>query len=279
MRNNTGAITEFRAASGFVEFHFGDGPDGGASGAPACARISARPRAILSTAASGSLRYQRGLPNPAREVFIEGLGIARDRLLPLELHHTRNVVLVETEADARSVESVADAAGGADGIVSTCGDYVLSVTVADCMPIWLHDSRTGAFGLLHSGWKGTGILGTAIGLMVERLDSHPEDISVLLGPHIGSCCYRVDAARAEIFSKEFGEASVIVEKDEGGTERFFLDLERANRGIAASWGLASVKTIAMCTSCTPGLGSFRREGASSFSRMMALCGYFFTEKT
>ena len=43
-----------------------------------------------------------------------------------------------------------------DGLV-TSKDYnlKLSTKVADCVPIYLYDSKNNFYGLIHSGWKGT----------------------------------------------------------------------------------------------------------------------------
>jgi copper oxidase (laccase) domain-containing protein len=161
---------------------------------------------------------------------------------------------------------------GADGIVFGDKAWLGSVTVADCMPIWLLDRKTGAFGILHSGWKGTGILESAIGRMAEAFGTKPRHLSVLFGPSIGPCCYRVTAERAAAFRTEFGEDSACLREFEGD-EAWFLDLGAANIGIAARMGVDTVVDGRICTACSPEFGSFRREGGS-FTRMIALSGYF-----
>jgi polyphenol oxidase len=142
-----------------------------------------------------------------------------------------------------------------------------AVTVADCMPIWLLDRRSGAFGILHSGWRGTGILGVAMRAIARRFGSDPGSISVILGPAIGCCCYAVGEERAEAFAAEHGEGSV---SRSGG--RWRLDLRAANISIAERAGAGSLLSIEACTSCDPRLGSYRRQGPDSFTRMLAVCG-------
>ena len=42
-----------------------------------------------------------------------------------------------------------------DGFIARNKNIVLSIKVADCIPLFLHDNKTGLFGLIHSGWRGT----------------------------------------------------------------------------------------------------------------------------
>jgi YfiH family protein len=156
----------------------------------------------------------------------------------------------------------------------------LAVIVADCLPVFLYDTEGGAFGLLHSGWRGTGIVLKALALMAGRWGTRPEAVAAALGPCICSGCYRVDAARAGAFEAEFGGGGeyplgrVVREwEPEGGRseKEFSLDLRAANARLLAN---AGVRNIAYCENCTytdARLGSFRREGAG-YTRMAAVMG-------
>ncbi|HUX38556.1 MAG TPA: polyphenol oxidase family protein [Rectinemataceae bacterium] len=271
-----------------LEFAFPAPSEGGAFREP--------PRAILSLRAAGSMRYLAGTWNPRRAGFFDSLGIEAGRVVATELHHTRRVRIIDThslgefprgevELDARGLpgEEVGDggpdAVEGCDGMVflppsavpatpspPAAPRPVATVTVADCMPIWLWDSASGAWGLLHSGWKGTGILERAIQAISARRGVSPATMSVILGPAIGACCYEVPETRAEFFAAEFGEHSV----DRSGP-RPRIDIRAANLAIARRLGVGALLSIDACTSCDSSLGSFRREGASDFTRMVAAC--------
>jgi copper oxidase (laccase) domain-containing protein len=101
----------------------------------------------------------------------------------------------------------------------------------------------------------------------------------VLGPCIQHCCYRVDEERARSFEAEFGGSDagefplgpVISERpDLPGGPGFSLNLQAANARLLAN---AGVRNIAACRNCTftdTRLGSFRREGADSYTRMLAL---------
>lgn len=232
------------------------------------------PRAILSTKKSGSMRFENTKQNPHRQNFFSKLGIAEKKVISLELHHTQSVLTVRNEKDAALVQSRAKQIHGADGILCSDSEFVLALTVADCMPIWIYESQQKVFGLLHSGWKGTGILAVALEKLLQEWKADPASISLIFGPCIGSCCYSVEEARAEYFSKLFGENSVRRAVSKVGTPEFYLDLAGANREIAKKYAVTDYMVIDQCTACSPLLGSFRREGPENFTRMLALCGRF-----
>jgi hypothetical protein len=171
----------------------------------------------------------------------------------------------------------------ADGIVVRDRELVPSVTVADCMPIWIFHGRSGAFGVLHSGWKGTGILARAAEDFRLRLGAGAGELSLILGPAIGPCCYTVDEGRARAFAAEYGDAAGF--RDASGAWR--VDLGAANLALARALGVGAVLVVDACTSCDSRLGSNRREGGApaaapdgaaregpAFTRMLACVGHF-----
>jgi len=209
----------------------------------------------ISSRFAGDMKY--GGQNQARPALAGGLGLDPSRVYGLQQVHSRTVLVV----DRHNPPSVP-----ADGMVCRDASIALSVTVADCLPVYLLDTESGAFGLVHSGWKGTGIALEALRLMRENWRTRPQAIAAVLGPCIDSCCYKVDADRAAAFEKEFGAESVR-KTHEGDC---YLDLKAANIRLLDS---AGVRNIAVCNDCTftdERLGSFRREGAQNYTRMAAL---------
>lgn len=233
-------------------------------------RSGEEPAAFLSFASEGDMGY--GVPQSAanRERFLGGLGLEGSKVLGLALAHSRNVLFPERGDD---LPAMARALGGADGIVLRDRSLAASVTVADCMPIWILDRESGAFGVLHSGWKGTGILGRALRELAARYGSSPSSVAAILGPAIGSCCYAVPEERARDFAAEFGEPCVRLEEDAQGRPSWRLDLRAANVAVAEAAGLGYLLSVEACTSCDGRLGSYRRQGERSFTRMLAVCGF------
>jgi YfiH family protein len=207
----------------------------------------------ISSVFAGDMKYDR--MNQNRQALFAKLKLSPENVYGLKQVHSRSVVLVDSN-NPPSCE--------ADGMVTDDRNVTLSITVADCLPVFLLDVKSGAFALVHSGWKGTGIVLNALNLMKERCKTVPGDVAAILGPCIGSCCYKVDAERAAVFEKEFTNEGV---RKSGGD--FYLDMKAANIKLLSN---AGIKNIAVCEECTfmdERLGSFRREG-TRFTHMAAL---------
>lgn len=218
-------------------------------------------RAGISLAAAGDMGLSRSAANRAR--FLEALDIDVGQAYGLHQVHSRRLVRVDEQNPSQLAGLEADCM-----ITSRC-DAVLTVTVADCLPVFLVDRSRGVFGVAHSGWKGTGIAGDAVRQMGREFGSRPSDLLVTIGPGIGACCYRVPEDRASTFAREFGDETVVRGPD--GSVR--LDLRRANVLLLESQGVDRITVIEDCTCCTPSLGSFRREGSSSYTLMLAFLGW------
>jgi YfiH family protein len=217
--------------------------------------------------------YAEGEVSPAREALYKTLGLEPDRVYGLTQVHSRDVLAMDRYSPRERQR--------ADGLVSRDRELWLSVTVADCLPVYLFDTESGAFGLLHSGWKGTGIVRAALALMGERWNTRPGAVAALLGPCIGSCCYRVDEERARSFEEEFGGSGggyplgpVVIRRprEDSGPPEPFLDLRAANARLLAGAGVRNITVCGDCTYTEERLGSFRREGPN-YTRMAALMGY------
>jgi YfiH family protein len=235
--------------------------DGAELGGPVCA---------VSSRLAGDMGRIPGQDNPARERFFRALGLDPDLVFSVAQVHSRTVTAVDRLSANPGPE--------ADGLVSGDSALSLAVTVADCLPVFLYDTAGGAFALVHSGWRGTGIALEALRLMREHWQTRPEAVAAVLGPCIQGCCYRVDEARARTFETEFGGSAgvfplgpVVIERAGlPGGPGFFLNLQAANARLLAN---AGVRNIAVCRDCTftdERLGSFRRQGPASYTRMLAV---------
>jgi YfiH family protein len=214
-------------------------------------------RAGLSLKEAGDMRPGE----PRREALLRRLGIDPGRVYALHQMHSTRVVRVGADSPQRLA-----VVERADGLIADRPRAVLTVTVGDCLPIFLVHKRGRAFALLHSGWRGTGIASEAVRLLESEYDAPARELAAVLGPGIGPCCYAVEEARYEEFRRRFGARAA---RAEGG--RFFLDLKEANAALLAACGVEDVAASEECTACTPWLASFRRDGPA-FPRMLAFIG-------
>jgi len=233
-------------------------------GAPLFAEIPVRggPKAGISFARAGDMDLAKRGDLSCRARLLAALDVEPCRVRSVRQVHSRTVVRIDGSEppDGPYLE--------ADGMVSDRRDLLLTVTVADCLPIFLADRRTGAFALVHSGWKGTGIVVEAVRLMAAVYGARAADLAATIGPGIGPCCYTVPAERHERFRAEYGPRAV----QRGLDGSFRLDLRAANAALLGREGVEEVVIVSDCTSCNPLLGSFRREGAAAFTRMLAFFG-------
>jgi YfiH family protein len=214
-------------------------------------------RAGLSLKAAGDMRPGE----PRREALFRRLGIEPGRAHALRQMHSTRIARIGADGPERLA-----AGEGADGLIADRPRAVLTVTVGDCLPIFLVHKRGRAFALLHSGWRGTGIAAEAVRLMESEYGAPARELAAVLGPGIGPCCYAVEEARYEEFRRRFGARAARAE-----VGRFFLDLREANAALLAGCGVEEVTASEECTACTPWLSSFRRDGPA-FTRMMAFIG-------
>lgn len=254
--------------TGFFSLDFSDG-------SPAFARFPfvydgaelSRPFCAISSRSAGNMA---GGQDPAREKFFRALGLDAALVFSVTQIHSRTVAVV----DRRSAKPGPEA----DGLVSGDRAVSLAVTVADCLPVFLYDVEGGAFALVHSGWKGTGIVLEALRLMREHRSVRPETVAAVFGPCIRSCCYRVDGERARVFEAEFGgytgefPLGPVVSERAAGPDGpgFFLNLQAANARLLAGAGVRNIMVCRDCTFTGERLGSFRREGSASYTRMLAV---------
>lgn len=225
----------------------------------------------------GSMRFRWNEVNPNRteklDLIKNQLNITEKEFVPVELIHSQTVF------DFSEVSQNKNLLG--DGIITTNRNLIPTITVADCMPLYFYDRKSGVFGIVHSGWKGTGIIGEAIKLAQRNYNSNPADFSVVIGPHIHDCCYIVNEERAEYFADNF-TPECVTELEEGGNcycggrglpitwnngegKLYRLSLEKANLAVLEKAGIKNenVTIIEDCTCCNEFLGSNRRETAEA----------------
>ena len=226
---------------------------GGSTGCEKAAFIS------LKAAGDMSVSVESAIKN--REAFFEKLNIKKENVLALHQIHSKKVYST-IEIKGKPVGTV-----NGDGLICMESDKVLSVVVADCLPILLLDRKNCCFGLLHSGWRGTGSITEAINKMEAECRSSVGDISVVIGPGIGVCCYEVSRDVYGYFETTFGRTSTV--KRSGS---YFVDLREANISLLKSIGVTDITVVDDCTSCNASLHSYRRDGREGFGTMMVLFG-------
>lgn len=90
---------------------------------------------------------------------------------------------------------------GLDGHVTSEAGVLLTISVADCIPVYLVEPDSGVVGLLHSGWRGTadGILARGIAAITGASGVTSERLVIHCGVGICGDCYEVGSEVAARF--------------------------------------------------------------------------------
>ena len=90
---------------------------------------------------------------------------------------------------------------GVDGHATGATGLLLTITVADCIPVYLVDPKRRACALLHAGWRGaaSGILTRGVELLADRARSDPADVVMHCGIGICGTCFEVGSEVLEAF--------------------------------------------------------------------------------
>jgi YfiH family protein len=164
-----------------------------------------------------------------------------------------------------AVVSERDGDSEADAIVSADPTRLLTVKVADCLPLLIADRRTGVVAAVHAGWRGTasGIARAAVERMRTRHGSSPEDLVAAIGPAIRACCYEVGPELRDAFASNGATPEQLARWfGPGRADRLQLDVPLANveQLLAAGIPSGQVHDSGLCTACHPAhFYSYRRD--------------------
>jgi copper oxidase (laccase) domain-containing protein len=151
---------------------------------------------------------------------------------------------------------------GIDGWIATVPGILLTVTVADCVPVYLVAPGRGV-ALLHAGWRGTA--GRILCRGVERLmaDTGCSARGIIMHCGVGICgrCY-------EVGSEVLLGCRVPVEGD--GPWR--IDLRERLAAEAVDLGLTSITSSAWCSAHDRGTFYSHRASGGRDGRMVAYIG-------
>lgn len=185
------------------------------------------------------------------EIIAEAIGFDAHNIVASRQTHTTNVRVVSKEDCGKGVYKERDY-DDVDGMITNEKNIVLATYFADCVPLYIVDTKNQAIGLSHSGWRGTvGKIGqVTLEKMNEQYGTKPEDTVVCIGPSICQNCYEISLDVAEEFMKAFPNHKEEILKDKGN-DKFLLDLWECNRIIFEEAGVLpeNINLPDLCTCC------------------------------
>lgn len=189
-----------------------------------------------------------------REKFFNKIGVNPKSVVTMGSLHRSNIRVVGKSDAGKIIKNT-------DGLLTKEKNLFLSLSVADCLPVYLYDVKSDAVGLLHCGWRGiiADIIERGIKKMMLIFGSCPKNIQALIGPGISKCHFMVGKDVAEKFSSTSN----------------FIDLKKVVREKLLASGLLSknITTDNRCTFCLKNnYFSFRRDKPESPQTMLAVIG-------
>lgn len=187
--------------------------------------------------------------------------------------HTNNVKKVITEIGIFP-EELKDI----DGLITQENNKILSLTFADCTPIYLYDKQKNIIGNIHSGWQGTikKIAKYAIIQMKKEFNSNPKDIICVIGPTIRKCHFEVQEDVKSEFYNTFNymkNIDKIIEFNKN-TNSYFIDTVEINKELLKEEGILEDNIIdsKICTCCNSNIiHSYRKEGKQAGRNTALIC--------
>lgn len=147
-----------------------------------------------------------------------------------------------------------------DALISNIGETLLLMNFADCVPIILYSVKHNIGAIVHAGWRGTAqnIVGKTVKKIVSDFNISANDITALIGPSIGLCCFETNE---DVFLKlvmpDFDYDDKIYEKC---GLKYKIDLKLLNKLQLKKNGVNRIDICDYCTSCMSDLFfSYRKE--------------------
>jgi YfiH family protein len=193
-----------------------------------------------------------------REIFYTALGVNERQVAYAGQIHSSNIAIVNEPGLYRST----------DALITDRKNIFLVISVADCFPVILYDSRKNVVSNIHSGWRGTAskIVAKTIELMGKIFNSDTGDINVFIGPGISGDFFVVDSEVAAKFNPE--HVSGLAD----GKYRVDLKAEIYEQALGMGIDIARIEVSGLCTYREKDLlHSYRRDKEKS-GRMFALVG-------
>lgn len=183
------------------------------------------------------------------EIIANAIGFNPENIVASKQTHTTNVKIVSKKDCGKGIYRERDY-DDVDGMITNEKGIVLATYFADCVPLYMVDTKNKAIGLSHSGWRGTvGKIGkVTLDLMKETYGTNPKDVIACIGPSICRDCYEVSEDVATEFETAFKgrEKDILINKGNG---KYQLDLWECNYIIFKECGVYE-ENIHMPDICT-----------------------------
>lgn len=192
-----------------------------------------------------------------RERFCQELGYRPKQLAYPEQTHSDIIHTVHNEYHRHE----------GDALIANEPSWLLSVTVADCVPLLLYEPESSCYGVVHSGWRGSAqnIAGHTIMKLVQEFRVNHRNLHAWIGPATGAESYEVGAEVVSQFNQKYSRPY--------NETTWLFDNKSVVRDQLLDHGVPAdqIEICGLDTITNPELHSSRRDGEVS-GRMLAAIG-------
>ncbi len=192
-----------------------------------------------------------------RSALVNFVGLSPNKIVIPNQVHSANIAVVHDHA--LPIDT--------DGIVTTKPGLVLTIQVADCIPVYFADPKKRIIGLVHAGWRGIskGILLEAVN-QFKALGSRISPVKVLFGPSIRQCCFEVKNDVLHHFPV------ACIHND--NRNRYWIDLQlyATQQLVKSGIHISNISNDSQCTCHNNEYQSYRRDGEKA-GRMIAVMSF------
>ncbi|MCK4744475.1 peptidoglycan editing factor PgeF [Candidatus Parcubacteria bacterium] len=221
----------------------------------------------ISEKKDGTMKFLNNMDDAAvklnREKFFAKQNIKLDQIISAGLVYKNRVKIVDKNDAGKFIS-------GFDALITNEDNLYLTITVADCLPIYIYDFKKKIIGIAHAGWQGVqqNIIKNAINLMKENFNSNSSDIFVYIGMHLQKCHFEV---KDDLLLKFKKYKNAIIKKN----NKIFIDLSLIVKTQLLEQGILE-KNISVSDECTFCLKdryfSYRRDKPKNIKAMIAYIG-------
>ena len=182
--------------------------------------------------------------------------------------HSGSIFAVTGPDDGHIVHTdetlITKAPGGFDSIITNVPEIMICITTADCLPLFMYDTKEHAAAITHCGWRGicSGIAHNTVKAMSDLYGSDPSHIICAIGPCICKNCYEVGDELIDCFLRDFSKDETkgfFIPKENG---KYLLDMRVAVRTGLTRSGIdpESIRDCGICSFESAKYASYRRDG-------------------
>lgn len=214
----------------------------------------------VSAGAYASLNLSFTRPDELRENVIENFrrfasaaNINYEQMVMDNFEHSTNIIIVDDGHCGMGY--IAPPLPFCDGLITKSENVALITGHADCVPLYLLDTKKHVIGLAHAGWKGTlGKIGTIMAnMLINEFGSNPNDMLSGIGPCICKECFEVDLELAERFQAEYPGVPLYSNGKIGGKAQLDLNMASAAQFLEAGLPPENICMMDICTFENPEL--------------------------